>query len=278
MSAKLDAALDLAELGYYVFQCAERGKSPLTRHGFYDATRDERTLLHAYERRPYASVAIACEASQISVLDVDPKYGADPAEAFAELDLDAHELVVAWTGEAPEPTARYPRSLSGVRGAHAYFRGLAPTGELALRGCELRSRRAYVIAPPSGHASGVQYEWHRRTPPPPPHELPPLPAALVPAPASTAPPRAGDTFERGRRHNALKALAVDLVRRGVVELDVVRGALLEVNRVRCRPPIDDDSEVVAIAEWAVSTRIAERERAVAEFVARWRTPREEAIS
>jgi hypothetical protein len=46
------------------------------------------------------------------------------------------------------------------------------------------------------------------------------------------PPPPGEVIPCGRRHTTLVDLAVDLVRRGVTDPDLVRGALLEVNRVR----------------------------------------------
>src|SRR4051794_2947188 len=105
MSANLDVARDLAELGYFPFPC--KRKVPLTENGFKDATRDERTILHAWAAHPHADIGIACGASGIAVVDIDSKHGADPAEAIPTLEL-GDELVVSWTGEAPEPGARHP--------------------------------------------------------------------------------------------------------------------------------------------------------------------------
>ncbi len=87
-------------------------------------------------------------------------------------------------------------------------------------------------------------------------ELPELPAGLVPVKAEP-PPQAGETLGGGRRHEGLVAIASDLLNRGVVEDDLMRGALLEANRVRCRPP-KPTGEVEAIAAWAVTSRRAER--------------------
>lgn len=39
------AAIDLAGRGYYVFPLCSRGKAPLTKQGFHNATRDERQIL-----------------------------------------------------------------------------------------------------------------------------------------------------------------------------------------------------------------------------------------
>jgi putative DNA primase/helicase len=150
------AALGLAAQGYYVFPCRSRGKAPLTPNGFKDATRDEQQIVSWWTRWPDANVAIACGASEIVVIDIDPKHGADPREVIPELGLEHHPVV--WTGEAPEPSAEYPNSLAGVRGAHLYFGGRLPTCKTEIPGVDIRGDGAYVLAPPSVHESGWPYE------------------------------------------------------------------------------------------------------------------------
>jgi putative DNA primase/helicase len=150
------AALDLAAKGYYVFPCRPRGKVPLTPNGFKDATRDQRQILHWWDRWPDANIAIACGASGIVVVDIDPKHGADPREVIPELGLENHPVV--WTGEAPEPSDRYPNSLVGVRGAHLYFGGHLPSCDTEIPGVEIKGDGTYVLAPPSVHETGVPYE------------------------------------------------------------------------------------------------------------------------
>ena len=44
------AAVALADNGYHVFPCKPHGKTPLTQHGFKDATRDERQILTWWDR------------------------------------------------------------------------------------------------------------------------------------------------------------------------------------------------------------------------------------
>jgi hypothetical protein len=261
--SRLDVARNLAALGYFPFPC--HLKRPIVATGFKAATRDERAILHAWTTHPHADIGIACGASGIAVVDIDAKHGADPAEAVVTLGLANIDLVIAWTGEAPEPDERHPRSLAGVRGAHAYFRGRARTGGLAVPGCELRADGAYVVAPPSGHESGVPYTWHGRAMPPPVECLPTLPAHLAPAANADAVPPVGQVIPAGRRHDGLKAIAIALVRRGVVEEDLLRGALRGANGSRCTPPIEHLNEVDAIARWAAHSDIASRERTVAQL-------------
>jgi putative DNA primase/helicase len=161
MSATVDrrmeeAAVSLARRGYFVFPCRPHGKTPLTKNGFRDATRDERQIRTWWDRWPDANIGIACGASGIVVVDIDSKAGADPREVIPALGLDGYPVV--WTGEAPAPSPECPNSLEGVRGAHVYFRGNLPTGKTTISGVEIRGEGAYVLAPPSVHPSGVPYE------------------------------------------------------------------------------------------------------------------------
>lgn len=257
MTNMCDSARDLAELGYPVFPCKPNGKTPLVPHGFKQATRDERQILHWWDRWPTANIAIACGAAGIAVIDIDPKAGADPSEVMAEMNLGQRDLVVARTGAAPAPDDEHRASLEGLRGAHLLFRGDVRTGPLSRDGVEIRARGAYIVAAPSVHPSGVSYHWHKRDRPPPVADLPPLPEQLYPRRVSV-PPTVNETLKLGRRHEGLKDLAVDLVRRGVVAEDLLAGALLEANRQRCEPPIDPPTEVRSIARWAAGSDLVAR--------------------
>ena len=150
------AALALARAGYFVSHSGRVGKKPLTKNGWHDATRDERTILTWWERWPDANIGVACGPSGIAVLDVDSKAGADPREVIPALGLEGYPTV--WTGEAPEPDAEHPKSLAGVRGAHVYFASDLKTCDTTIPGVELRGDGSYVLAPPSVHPSGVPYE------------------------------------------------------------------------------------------------------------------------
>ena len=233
----LDAARDLAEKGYHVFPCRPRGKEPKTEHGFKEASRDERTILDWWSRWPDANIGIACGASGIVVLDIDPKHGADPREAMAELDLEEHPVQI-WTGEAPEPSDEFPNSLAGVRGAHLYFAGDLRSSKTATEGVEFRGVGSYVIAPGSGHPSGVPYEGNL----PPVQDLPFLPdriAALVNRRGGIAEP-IPDKISHGRQHDTLVSMAGTMRRRGADE-NAIYAALSVMNRDRCEVPGPDEN-------------------------------------
>ncbi len=242
MSPLLDAARDLAELGYHVFPCRPRGKEPITGNGFKAGTRAEREILAWWDKTPDANIGVACGASGIVGVDIDSKLGADPEEVIAELELEG--LPVLRTGEAPERCEEYPASLAGLRGAHVLARGSMPTGETAMAGVEIRSVGAYLIVPPSAHPSGVQYLGQL----PPVGELPPVPDLSRIAKTNGKGPKAepvGDVIG-ANRNTTLTSLAGTMRRRGMSEEAILAG-LLEENARRCRPPLSD-AEVAKIAK------------------------------
>jgi len=241
MSALGSAALDLAESGYVVFPVRPRGKQPITTSGFKDATRDERQILHWWDRTPDANIGIACGVSGVVVLDIDAKHGGDPQEVVARLGLERHTAV--WTGEAPERDAEHQDSLTGERGAQIYFRGGRKTApKTSLKGVELRGAGAYVVAPPSVHPSGVPYLGKL----PPVADLHELPTSVLEilsqqaTPGGRTPATAWLTLLQGipagDRNNQLARLAGHLLRR-YVHVDVAGEIVHMVNENRCKPPL-----------------------------------------
>jgi hypothetical protein len=237
MSRFEQAAVELAARGYYVFPLRPRTKEPLTgKGGFHHATRDERKILQWWDRYPDANIGVACGASGIVAFDVDSKHGADPDDVLAEYDVGAAPIVR--TGEAPEPSAKYPRSLAGVRGGQAIFRGSLPTKELSLAGTETRGEGAYIVVAPSVHPSGVEYVGAL----PPVADLPPvpdwLPTLLPTASSNGAASPVGETIPKGTQHKTLVSLAGSMRRRGMGEEEIA-AALKVTNRQRLEDPAPD---------------------------------------
>jgi hypothetical protein len=254
-------AVPLAERGYSVFPLRERGKEPLTPKGLHDSTRDERQILHWDNARPGANPGLNLQRSNGFVVDVDPKHGVDPESAIAAFHLD--EGIIVFTGEAPEPDAEYPNSLSGVRGVHAYFKGHCRTGKTGVPGVEIRGDGAYVVAPGSAHPSGVLYVGDL----PPADELPDPPATVrelirsMPQ-ISASIPEDGAIFEPGERHEALLAWCRSrYVAHGVLG-EALLVAMLGKNATACKPPLPED-EVRRLFRSLDSSRIAQSERAKA---------------
>jgi Bifunctional DNA primase/polymerase, N-terminal len=137
--AALRHALGYARRGWPVFPCAPGQKHPATRHGYRDATTDERQITAWFTRNPLWNVAIATGAPGPDVLDVDDHGPAgDGYAAFARLSRAG----------LLDGASAYVRTPSG--GLHAYFTGSGQrNGHLPRHHLDFRSRGGYVLAPPS---------------------------------------------------------------------------------------------------------------------------------
>ena len=146
-----DSALELAKFGFPVFPLVPRRKQPLTTHGVNDATIDPNQVRGWWTDRPDANIGVAMGDGYV-VIDVDGPAG---EASLAEIEKEHGALpstAVARTG----------------RGRHLYFKTLESfrnrVGALG-PGLDVRSKGAYVVAPPSVHPSGVQYSWASNHPP-----------------------------------------------------------------------------------------------------------------
>lgn len=141
-------ALELASLGWHVFPLNRGAKTPMAGgRGYLDATTDPDQIRAWWTRFPDANIGIACGASGLVVLDVDPRNGGE--ETLARL--------VAKHG--PLPATLEARSFgtdANVPGRHLYFCGELRKGVLG-PGLDLQGAGAYVVAPPSVVAA--PYEW-----------------------------------------------------------------------------------------------------------------------
>ena len=142
----LAAALEYAAARLPVFPCAVGGKEPAVARGFYAATTNPETIRRHWR---IADRNIGVPTGQVSgfwVLDVDGDIG--------EASLKTLEAKYG-----PLPATRIVITGSG---RHVWFRYCGPipstTGRIA-PGLDTRGDNAYVIVPPSAHASGRRYHW-----------------------------------------------------------------------------------------------------------------------
>ncbi len=143
------AALAYAtKLGLSVFPLAPRKKQPdacLTPHGFLEASRDSNAITAWWKASPSANVAVACAASDLVVIDVDPRNGGD--ETFVALTRELGELPSTWTVLTPGG------------GTHLYLKHSGGRIRPSLGpGIDLK-HQGYVVAPPSVHPNGRTYVW-----------------------------------------------------------------------------------------------------------------------
>lgn len=164
----LQAALTYAARGWPVFpchsmqpktgactcgaaSCSSRAKHPATRQGFKDATTDLARVREIWARLPAANVGVVTgRASGLVVLDVDPDHGG----------LSSLRSLIVEHGRLPDTMTVG----TGSDGLHFYF--AHPGNEIRNSagsklgpGLDVRGDGGYVIAPPSGHASGRDYRW-----------------------------------------------------------------------------------------------------------------------
>jgi hypothetical protein len=226
--------------------CDSPGKHPRTRHGVNDASLDLSQVHDWWTRTPNANVGIATgKVSGIFVLDVDPRNGGD--ESLGAL-VELH-------GPLPQTV----RCKTGGGGEHYYFTyepGLACKASF-MPGLDIKSDGGYVVAPPSGHASGGKYEWDADGHPDdvPLSAAPPwLLNAISGRDKGTSPAVRSDGGENkllpeqlpeGTRHDGMFRLACSLRSKGLGP-EAIEAALLAENNVRCTPPLPED-EVKGIA-------------------------------
>lgn len=167
------AAIAYAQLGWAVFPLGKGSKVPAIKggRGVHDAT-TRLDVIEAWSKDyPEANVGIACgQVSQIVVVDIDPRNGADGTMA----NLSSRGYVF------PE----CPCAKTGSNGRHLYFRWderIANSKNKLGAGIDVKSGGGYVVAPPSHLDGGGYYQWITR-----PGHLPRLPVwaatKLAPAP------------------------------------------------------------------------------------------------
>lgn len=140
-------------MGYKVFPCIPRGKSPITRfcpHGCVDATNNTEIISRWWKEEPDANIGIKCE--NLLVLDVDVKKG-DGKE-------DMKFLCEKFGNLPPSP---YTQTGSG--GYHLFFKrpneDILGSKKIFIAGrkteIDIQTGNQYVIAPPSINENGHPY-------------------------------------------------------------------------------------------------------------------------
>jgi putative DNA primase/helicase len=119
-------------------------------HGLKDATTDLEQIRRWWTRWPQANIGVVTGAiSGLVVLDIDPRNGGH----LSLEDLQAEHSKLPHTIE----------SQTGGGGRHLFFKhpgGKVRSGSDKLGpGLDLKADGGYIVAPPSLHASGLQYVW-----------------------------------------------------------------------------------------------------------------------
>lgn len=146
MTSLLAAALEYAGRGWAVFPVEPRSKKPLGKlvpHGLKDAATDPNLIVKWWKAAPEANIGLPT-GIHFDVLDVD-----EPGSGALARMVDANT-----------PMAIGATAVTPGGGAHYLF---LPTGEGNragfVPGCDWRGRGGYIVAAPSVHPNGGQYEW-----------------------------------------------------------------------------------------------------------------------
>jgi hypothetical protein len=149
----LEAAVQYADRGWWVFPIKPRGKTPITEHGVKDASCDEAVIREWWGKWPQANIGLACGPSGLVVVDID----AEGLEAWKTLYRQYHEVI-------PETAT----SVTGGGGFHliysTYLEIHNSASKLA-KGVDIRGAGGYIILPPSIHPSGNAYRWQKANQP-----------------------------------------------------------------------------------------------------------------
>ncbi len=197
------------------------GKKPLVSWAEYTKRLPTEEEIRAWSRQfSDCNVGIVCGlVSKLAVLDLD-----GPVEIDAPMT----------------PTVQT------ARGHHLYFRVDKPVPSARLGDhLDLKAEGGYVVAPPSVHPTGVEYEWlvDLNTP------LAPLPGWVEAILTKKVHPAVREVFkgvERGQRDVSLFRYACSLRARGLSKEEAT--ALVLQAAQRCRPPFPEEEALVKVEQ------------------------------
>lgn len=143
----LQEALAYAAKGWRVFPVVEGGKTPLTTHGFKDATTDAKTITEWWSRWPNANIGFATgPIYENGFINADESKASIPTGHIFVIDVDPRNGGAVPQGLPPTYTV-----VTGGGGLHFYYR---TTGTLHTKpeyspGVDIKGLGGYVILPPS---------------------------------------------------------------------------------------------------------------------------------
>lgn len=148
----LEAALNYARRGWAVFPVKPNGKTPLTKTGFKEASKDETTIKMWWSHFPNANIGVATGAV---------------SDGLVVIDIDIHDVeeiskryIDEWT-KANAPLPQTLTQITGSGGRHLFFRSNREfkSSTHSDASIDIRANGGYVIMPPSNHSTGGVYRW-----------------------------------------------------------------------------------------------------------------------
>lgn len=227
-------ALTYAGLGWAVFPLKPKSKTPATKNGFKDATKDVQQVKAWWDTCPSYNIGIATGSASggLFVIDLDTN---------EDKGINGYEVLRDWEGshgELPETVT----SITGGGGYHFLYTGASIVrNRVSLyEGVDIRGEGGYIVAPPSIHENGRRYEWENE----------PLTCQVAQAtnavfdfiiPQPQEQKQNFQTPERipgGERNSTLFKQACSMRNRGDAD-EAIRAALEATNAIRCNPPLEE---------------------------------------
>ena len=148
------AAVWYCEHGFAVVPLKAKSKQPAMAHGLNDWFDDPDSAREVWTRYPDFNVGIVCGAPSHGLLVLD-------FDIDEEREKDGYATLRAWElaqGDLPETAV----AVTGSGGMHYLYRtdrsNIRPSTNAEL-GVDVRCDGSYIVAPPSLHPNGNQYEW-----------------------------------------------------------------------------------------------------------------------
>ena len=235
------AAVRYCENGFAIIPLKPRSKEPATPHGLKDWSSDPDVARDYWAQHPNHNIGIVCGAPSrgLLVFDLDVSDEKNGIDSLREWE-HAH-------GELPETA----EAITGGDGRHLLYRtdrtDIRPSVNSDL-GVDVRCDGSYIVAPPSVHPNGREYEWWAD----------PDDVGVAPANANVyecldniqrngskdgdVPRREGfelpDVLRKGARDKTLFQFACSMRSKNLPK-DAVLAAMLEYNKNHCDPPLPD---------------------------------------
>lgn len=233
------------DMGFAVFP-VRRNKRPYTTHGCLDASRDKIVVGEWWKRWPDANIGIATGSKSGGIIvidvDIDEDKGIYGDDTLREWEKENGQLPDTWM------------AVTGRGGNHYYYKskrkiknstGIYP-------GIDIRGEGGYVIAPPSVHQNGTQYQWEND---PEEYELKEVDEQVLKFLNKTGEEIKREKFvlpeviANGTRNNTLYKYGCSLQSQGVSDEEILL-ALQDAN-TRCTEPLKDE-EIKTLYESATS--------------------------
>ena len=261
----LDAAIKYAtKYNWAVFPVDAESKRPLTPHGCKDAKKSVGAIRHWWKKWPNANVGIATGSiSGLIVIDED---------LDREKDIDGFQSIRRWervNGELPETAS----VITGRGGCHLYYRynGSDINNRAGLiEGVDVRGEGGYVVAPPSIHPNGTEYQWEYSPDDTDIADLDDTVKLLLSSGKTDvkAPFKMPTKIPSGERNETLFKLACSFQAQGMSD-ETVRASVMAANETQCDVPLDP-REVDQIISSALTYQKGELK--VINSVGEWHEP------